>query len=179
MLPKKQKLLLHICCAPCATYVINLLKEDYEIFGFFYNPNIYPQVEYFKRLKEAKKYTINLLPLFIGNYESKRWNNKVVGLEREKEGGKRCSICFRIRLEKTANIALKNNFFYFATTLSVSPYKNVKIINQIGQELEGKLKIKFLAEDFKKKDGYKISCQLSKKHNLYRQSYCGCVFSAN
>jgi hypothetical protein len=177
MKEEKNNLLLHICCAPCSTYVIKLLKKSYTVFGYFYNPNIYPQKEYFKRLNEVKRYTFNLLPLFVENYEVKRWHSKIAGLEEEKEGGRRCSICFRIRLEKTAKFAQKNNFSYFATTLTVSPHKEAKIINQIGKELEDKLKIKFLAEDFKKNDGYKISVQLSKEFNLYRQNYCGCLFS--
>jgi hypothetical protein len=173
-----KKLLLHVCCAPCSTHVIEVLKKDYELTLFFYNPNIEPIPEYELRLNEAEKYAQELnLPLIIGDYDNIEWQNAVKGHESDKEGGERCNLCFRFRLEKTALYAKQNNFDFFATTLTVSPFKNADVINKIGKELEEKYKIEFLESDFKKEKGYMHSIELSKKHNLYRQHYCGCLFS--
>lgn len=164
------KLLLHVCCAPCSTHVIEELKKDYDITLFFYNPNVEPIEEYNKRLKNAEKLAKELdLPLIVGDYDNKEWHDAIKGHEQDKEGGERCNLCFKFRLEKTAELAEE----LFTTTLTVSPYKNHEIINKIGKNISEN----FLESNFKKEDGYKHSIELSKKHNLYRQHYCGCLFS--
>lgn len=171
-----KKLLLHVCCAPCSTYVIEALKEEYEITLFFYNPNIEPINEYSSRLEAAEKFAEKMdLPIIVGDYDSIEWHNKVQGHENDEEGGERCGICFRYRLEKTAELAKQKGFDLFSTTLTVSPYKNTEIINQIGKEAGEKYNIEFLDSDFKK--GYMKSIELSKEHGLYRQKYCGCLYS--
>lgn len=180
----KQKiptLLLHSCCGPCSSYVLEHLSEDFKITIYFYNPNIYPDDEYEKRLNEQKK-LINLIktkyPInFIeGKYEPNIFLKKIKGLEDELEGGKRCFKCFELRLKETFKKAKELNFDCFTTTLTVSPYKNSTVINEIGKKLEDSF-VRFLSSNFKKNDGYKRSIELSKKYNLYRQSYCGCQFS--
>jgi len=174
----KQKLLLHVCCAPCSTHVINELKKDYALTLYFFNPNIHKEDEYKKRLNEVKKLALKLnLPLLIGKYNIDKWFNATKGQEKEKEGGKRCSTCFFLRLDNAAKAAKKNKFNSFTTTLTVSPYKNSTVINLIGKRLKDKYNINFLEADFKKQDGYKKSIELSKKYNLYRQNYCGCLYS--
>lgn len=176
----QKDLLLHICCAPCSTASIERLKNNYNVTGIFYNPNIYPEKEYLKRLKETEKYCqhfgINLIKF---DYSHLEWLDKIKGLEREKEGRKRCLKCFKIRLDKVAKEAKERDFDFFTTTLSISPHKNFEDIKKIGDELAKKYKINFLAIDFKKQDGFKKSLELSKRHNLYRQNYCGCEFSKN
>lgn len=179
---KKQRLLLHSCCAPCSSHVITYLTNYFDITILYYNPNIYPYEEYIKRKNEQIKLineikTINKLDIIDCDYDNDLFNKLIKGLEREPERGKRCTICYKMRMEKTAIIAKKNSYDYFCTTLSVSPYKNANLINLIGKELEKKYDIKWLYSDFKKKDGYKKSIELSKTYNLYRQSYCGCVYS--
>ena len=174
----KPSILLHTCCAPCSTHVITELKKDYIVTLFFYNPNVHPVEEYGKRLEEARKISKALEVSFIeGDYNTKKWFNAVKGRENNKEGGKRCEICFRVRLEETAGLAKEKGFDLFTTTLTVSPYKNAEVINQVGKGLEKEYNVKFLSVDFKKQDGYKKSIELSKEHNLYRQHYCGCVYS--
>jgi len=174
----RQKLLLHTCCAPCVTVPIERLESEYEITCFFYNPNIHPTAEYLQRLNEltnlAKEFNIEIM---VQEYDSDRWFELVKGLEDEAEGGKRCSVCFKMRLEQAAKFAKENGFDYFTTTLTISPHKNAKLINRIGSELNEQQRIQFLKADFKKRDGYKRSVELSKIYNLYRQNYCGCVFS--
>lgn len=173
----KQNLLLHICCAPCSTHVIRLLKEDFNVTAYFYNPNIHPKKEYLLRLEALKKFAERTgLKYIEGLYDTERWFKETKGYEAEPEGGKRCEICYRLRVGETARFA-KGKFEWFATTLTVSPHKNAKVINSIGEELADRYGLKFYAADFKKKDGFKKSVQLSKEHNLYRQSYCGCVYS--
>ena len=173
-----RKLLLHVCCGPCSTHVIETLREKYDLTLFFYNPNVEPVNEYEQRLETAEKYAKELgLPLIVGDYDNIEWHNAVQGHEQDEEGGERCSICFRYRLEKTAELAKEKDFDLFITTLSVSPYKNAEVINIIGLELAKKYGIEFLESDFKKHGGYMHSVELSKKHNLYRQHYCGCLFS--
>lgn len=171
------RLLLHSCCAPCSSSVIEKLKGDFSLTVLFYNPNIEPYVEYTKRKEEQikllKKLNIDYLEI---DYLNEEFINKVIGFEKEKEGGRRCWLCYELRLEKTAELAKKYNFNYFTTTLTVSPYKNSKIINEIGKNLEEKYQVKYLISDFKKEDGYKKSIELSKKYNLYRQNYCGCLY---
>lgn len=168
-------LLLHVCCAPCSTSVIERLKQDYDVTLFFYNPNIEPIQEYEKRLNAAERYAKKVnLPIIVGDYDNTEWHNAVKGYESEPEGGKRCSICFRFNLQKTANLAKKKDFDFFTTTLTVSPYKNTEIINKIGKKIDSE---RFLEKDFKKENGYTHSIKLSKEHNLYRQDYCGCLYS--
>ncbi len=177
----KKKLLLHSCCGPCSSYVLDYLHNYFDITVLFYNPNIYPYDEYNKRLKEQVK-LLNLaykdeIKIMDCSYDHDDYLKYIKGLEEEKEGGKRCHLCYLYRMEKVANIAKDNHFDYFTTTLTVSPYKNSKVLNEIGKSLEDKYKIKYLYSDFKKKDGYKKSIELSKKYDLYRQNYCGCEFS--
>lgn len=175
---QKQKLLLHTCCAPCVTIPMERLESDYEISCFFYNPNIHPKEEYIHRLKELQNLAKQLnFKIVIHQYDADRWLELINGLEDEPEGGERCAICFRIRLQETAKYAKKQGFDVFTTTLTISPHKNAILINQLGSELDEQYNIKFLAANFKKKDGYKRSIELSNKYNLYRQNYCGCIFS--
>lgn len=174
----KLRLLLHICCAPCSTSVIERLRKNFSVTAIFYNPNIYPKEEYLKRLSEAKIYVEKVgIDLLILNYDDKLWFEKMSGYENEKEGGERCVKCFKMRLEKVALEAQSRKFDFFTSTLSVSPHKNFETINKIGQDLTKKCGIKFLDDDFKKKDGFKRSLELSREHGLYRQNYCGCIYS--
>lgn len=175
----KPTLLLHSCCAPCSSYVIEYLKDYFNITIFYYNPNIFPEEEYKKRKEEQIKFIKNFrdIKFMDCDYDNEIYNNLVKGLENEPEKGRRCNVCFKLRLEKTARAASENNFDYFGTTLTVSPYKNSALINEIGHELESKYNVKWLYSDFKKGDGYKRSIELSKEYNLYRQNYCGCIHS--
>jgi len=174
----KPKILLHVCCVTCALYPYFLLKQDFDINFFYYNPNIHPQEEYIRRLRcikiISKKYSI---PLAIGKYEVKKWFRLTIDLKDEPEGGSRCSLCFRIRLDKTADIAKKQGFDLFGTTLTISPHKNHNIINSIGLELGFAKGINFYQANFKKMNGFKKTIQLSKELNLYRQNYCGRNYS--
>lgn len=174
-------LLLHSCCAPCSSYVLSYLAEYFSITVFYYNPNIYPENEYLYRVREVKR-LIEELPVknkisFVeGKYEPDRFFETVKGLENEKEGGERCFKCYELRLKEAALIAENGGFDYFTTTLSISPHKNAEKLNEIGQKFAVG-KAKYLPSDFKKKNGFKESIRLSEKYNLYRQNYCGCVFS--
>ncbi len=179
---KKVSLLLHSCCAPCSSYVISYLNKYFDITVLYYNPNIYPYEEYLKRKNEQIRLInemehVNNLSIIDCDYDNDKYERLIKGLENEKEGGSRCHICYKLRLEKTAMMASDGNYDYFSTTLTVSPYKNSKILNEIGESLAVKYNIKWLYSDFKKKDGYKKSVELSKKYNLYRQDYCGCIYS--
>lgn len=183
-LKEKKKLLLHSCCGPCSSYVITYLTNYFDITVLYYNPNIYPYEEYIKRKNEQIKViellnskSTNNIDIMDCDYDNNLYEKKIKGLEMEPERGKRCEICYKLRIEKTANIAKDNKYDYFCTTLSVSPYKNANLINKIGEEMEQKYNIKWLYSDFKKKDGYKKSIMLSQKYNLYRQNYCGCIYS--
>ena len=176
-------MLLHTCCAPCSTAVIERLAQDYEITVLYYNPNIYPEAEYLKRKAEQIRYIsiLNNKGLNI-NYEDCDYNQSeffdcTKGLETEAEGGKRCSVCFALRLDFTAKLAKEKGFDIFTTSLTISPHKNAQVINEIGQNLSKKYDVEFLVADFKKKDGYKRSIELSKENNIYRQNYCGCKYS--
>lgn len=172
------KLLIHTCCAPCALTAITRLASEYQITLFFYNPNIHPEEEYKKRLKEVNRCKeIFGIEVIEGEYNPDKWFEEVKGLEKEPEGGTRCSICFKDRLNKTAEIAVSYKYDAFTTTLTVSPHKKAEVINSIGEDIGKKNNIKFLSLDLKKKDGFKTSVELSKKYNIYRQSYCGCLFS--
>lgn len=180
---EKKNLLLHSCCAPCSTAVIDRLKSDYNITIFYYNPNIYPIEEYEKRKAEQKKY-IEILKQSgekIGfldcDYDEEAFYAETAGLENEREGGARCAVCFKLRLTKTAEAAKKYGYEIFGTTLTVSPHKNSKLINEIGRAIETSAGVPFLVSDFKKQDGYKRSVEISKENKLYRQNYCGCKFA--
>lgn len=177
----KPKLLLHVCCAPCSSYVLTYLSDYFDITVLYYNPNISPIEEYQKRLNEEKRLIKELnkdnIHIMECNYENEEFEEIAKGLENVEEGGIRCRKCYNLRIEKTAQIAKEKNFDYFTTTLTISPLKNSQVLNQIGRELEEKYKIKYLYSDFKKKEGYKTSIILSKKYNLYRQNYCGCKYS--
>ena len=178
-LDHKPTLLLHSCCGPCSSYVLEYLSEYFEITVYYYNPGIYPEEEYIKRLDnqkallEATGYAV----LLDNGYDHSEYLEAVKGFENAPEGGKRCEICFRQRIFKTAEAAKINGFEYFTTTLTVSPHKNAELINEISSEAERLYGVKHLPSDFKKKEGYKRSVELSKKYGLYRQDYCGCEFS--
>jgi len=176
------KLLIHACCAPCSSYVIEYLSNYFEITLLYYNPNIYPEEEFIKRANELKNFvnnftTKNKVNVIISDYNYSDYNSAIKGLEDEPEGGFRCISCYLLRMEHAANYAKNNNFDYFTTSLTISPHKNSQKINEIGKVLEEKYQIKYLYSDFKKKEGYKRSCELSKQYNLYRQDYCGCIYS--
>jgi len=179
---KVPTLLLHSCCAPCSSSVLEQLSKYFKITIFYYNPNITDELEYQKRVLEQKKFISminaeNPISFIEGRYEPKLFFETIKGLEDLGEGSERCFRCYRLRLEETAKNAKKLNYDYFTTTLSISPYKNSKVLNEIGNELENKYDISYLCADFKKKDGYKRSIYLSSQYNLYRQDYCGCVYS--
>lgn len=175
------KILIHSCCGPCSTSVIDRLKDYFDITVLYYNPNIEPLAEYEKRKEEQKKVlnkikSKNKLDFLDCDYDNGLYHEKIQGLEKELEGGKRCKVCYELRLSYTKNKAEENKFDYFTTTLSVSPFKNAKWINEIGLSLENE-KVLFLPADFKKKDGYKKSILFSNEYGLYRQDYCGCIYS--
>lgn len=176
------RLFLHSCCAPCSSYVLEYLSQYFEITVFYFNPNIAPEEEYRKRVEEQKR-LIEQLPALHpigfaeGRYEPKEFYDKVKGLEKEPEGGARCRVCFALRLEEAARLAAEGSYDYYTTTLSISPLKNAQILAQIAIEMGEKWGVVWLPSDFKKKEGYKRSIQLSAAYDLYRQNYCGCVFS--
>ncbi len=179
---KRPRLLLHSCCGPCSSYVLEYLSAFFEITVLFFNPNIYPQSEYEKRLSEQKKLIElmsfeNPVSLLTVPYDYSEFLAFTHGFENEREGGARCTECFRLRLGRCAEIAKEQNFDVFATTLSVSPHKNAALLNSIGKELSEKYGVTYLPSDFKKREGYKRSIELSKKYDIYRQEYCGCEFS--
>ena len=174
----KPKLLLHSCCGPCSTQVIDFLKDDYDITIYYYNPNIDTDEEYNHRLAEQKRYCeIVGVKVLEDGYNPDEFYCKVKGLENEKEGGGRCSVCFALRLSKTAKKAKALGYDKFGTTLTVSPHKDAETVNSIGFFMGTCEGIEFLEGNYKKQDGYKKSIELSKKYNLYRQNYCGCKFS--
>lgn len=178
----RPKLMLHSCCAPCSSAVIERLMKNFELIIYYYNPNIEPEDEYVKRLEEQKRLLLQAsfaegIKLISGEYDNDEFRRVVHGMENAPEGGIRCRECIRMRMESTALKALELGCEYFATTLSVSPHKNAEYINQIGRELEKKHKVKYLYSDFKKKEGYKRSIALSQMYDLYRQDYCGCLFA--
>ena len=176
------RLFLHSCCAPCSSYTLEYLSNYFDITVYYFNPNISPKEEFDKRFAEQKR-LIDSLPaknpikLVLGEYNYDDFLQIARGYEDVAEGGERCFRCYRMRLESTARIAKEQGFDYFCTTLSISPLKNSQKINQIGYEVAQKYGIKWLPSDFKKREGYKRSIELSKEYNLYRQSFCGCIFS--
>lgn len=179
---KVPTLLLHACCAPCSSYCLEYLAEYFSITVFFYNPNLYPADEYDKRADEVRR-LISLLQvknpvkLIVADFDDKEFYTRVRGMEKLPEGGERCRKCFELRLEKTAEIAKENSFDFFTTTLTISPLKNAQVINEVGEEMAEKYGVAHLPSDFKKKGGYKRSVELSAEFGLYRQNYCGCVYS--
>ncbi|MCR5196227.1 MAG: epoxyqueuosine reductase QueH [Pseudobutyrivibrio sp.] len=175
-------LLLHSCCGPCSSYCIEYLSNYFNITVFYYNPNIYPDEEYYHRVKEQQRF-INEFPTkhpvsFIeGDYDTDRFYEMAKGLENEPEKGARCLKCYDLRLRRTAEIAKEKGFDFFATTLTISPMKDSKVLNEIGQQIAGEVGVEWLVNDFKKREGYKRSTELSKEYDMYRQDYCGCVYS--
>lgn len=176
----RPRLLLHSCCAPCSSYVLEYLTKYFEITVFFYNPNISPESEYIHRVDEIKRLISEMCPTvnFIeGKYEPDKFYEMAKGLENEPERGKRCLKCYRMRLEESARTALKGCFDYFTTTLSISPQKDSTVLNAIGKEVSEIYAVPYLYSDFKKKGGYKRSIELSAEYHLYRQNFCGCIYS--
>ncbi len=176
------RLLLHSCCAPCSSYVLEYLSEYFSITVFYYNPNIFPREEYEKRVAEQEDFmkrlpVKNRISFLEGPYEPERFLEMAKGLEDVPEGGERCFRCYRLRLEEAAQMARACGFDYFTTTLSISPLKNADKLNEIGEQLAKAYGVPYLNSDFKKRDGYKRSIQLSAEYGLYRQNYCGCVYS--
>ncbi|NLY08911.1 MAG: epoxyqueuosine reductase QueH [Tissierellia bacterium] len=179
-LETKPKLLLHSCCGPCSSYVIDYLKKYFEITIFFYNPQIEPREEYLHRLETQRELALEYeIEVLEGHRDATPYYNGIKGMENQREGGERCGICYQFRMEETAKMAKENNFPYFATTLSVSPHKNALKINKIGEQLSLDYEINHLPSDFKKRGGYQKSVEISKELGLYRQDYCGCIFSKN
>lgn len=178
------RLLLHCCCAPCSSYVLEYLSRFFGITCLFYNPNISPAEEYEKRAEELRRLISeqpheNPVSIIVEKYNPQDFFAAIKGYEHIKEGGERCFRCYRLRLEMAAKYAKEYNFDYFCSTLSISPLKNARKLNDIGEELSDIYKISHLPNDFKKKGGYKRSIELSAEYDLYRQNYCGCVFSKN
>lgn len=182
---EKKSLLLHSCCAPCSSAVLEKLQEIFDITVFYYNPNISEEFEYRKRVEEQKRLieAFNgknpdcLIKIIDGDYEPREFYAVVKGLENCPEGGERCFKCYALRLEKTAQAAKEGNYDFFTSTLTISPLKNAAKLNEIGEEMALKYETSFLPSDFKKKEGYKRSIELSKEYDLYRQNFCGCAFS--
>lgn len=181
---KVPTLFLHSCCAPCSSYCLEYLAEYFYITLFYYNPNISPQIEYEKRVEEQKRFVEDLnkkvtysIKLIEGNYDPERFYEMAKGMEEIPEGGERCFACYELRLREAAIYAKERNFDYFTTTLTISPLKNAQKLNEIGNRLGEEYSIAYLPSDFKKKNGYKRSIELSKEYNLYRQNYCGCIYS--
>ena len=175
-------LLLHTCCAPCSSAVIERLSKYFQITVFYYNPNIYPESEYTKRILEQQKLIRDMnfkypVSFLAGSYEKEKFYAMAQGMEELKEGGARCMKCYKLRLSEAARQAAAGGFDYFTTTLSISPMKNAQKLNEIGVRLGKEYGVEYLVSDFKKKNGYKRSIELSKEHGLYRQDYCGCEFS--
>lgn len=178
-IPKGTKLLLHSCCAPCSSLCLERLKEHFSITVLYYNPNIDNQAEYEKRKAEQIRFLqeTGWADFLDCDHEVQHFIEAVQGLETEPERGKRCYVCYGLRLEKTAQVAKENSFSYFATTLTLSPHKNAEWLNEIGEKVGGRYALNYLFTDFKKQGGYYRSLELSNQYNLYRQNYCGCSFS--
>ncbi len=175
-------LLLHSCCAPCSSYVLEYLSQYFKITDFFYNPNIDPESEYTKRIVELQR-LIDTMPLkhsvsfLAGSYDREKFYEMAKGLEHVREGGERCFGCYELRLREAAKVAAEGEYDYFTTTLSISPHKNAAKLNEIGNRLGEEYGVAYLPSDFKKKNGFKRSIELSVEYDLYRQNYCGCIFS--
>ncbi len=176
------RLFLHSCCAPCSSYVLEYLSPLFAVTVFYYNPNIFPAEEYEKRVEEQKRLIVSLsgahaIDFVAGEYEPDKFIRMAKGLEKEPEGGERCFRCYKLRMEEAARLAARGGYDYFTTTLTISPLKNAEKINEIGEHLAELYGVRHLPSDFKKKNGYRRSVELSAKYGLYRQNYCGCVFS--
>jgi epoxyqueuosine reductase len=175
---ERDKLLLHICCAGCGIFISNELKKEFDVVLYYCNPNLFPEDEYIKRLEEAKRVAHeHNLELISSGYNHENWLQYIKGHESDLEKGERCKLCYRLRLEQTAQKAKELNFDFFTTTLTVSPHKLAEEIINIGKQLAAKYELNFLDRDFKKNDGFKKASILSRELNLYRQNYCGCEFS--
>ena len=173
-----KKLLLHICCGPCATHVIHALRGEYDVTGYFYNPNIHPADEYTRRLQAVNEVSRRLdAPVIEGTYDPPLFFTSVQGLEGEPENGARCLVCYRLRLAGTCRYASENGYDLTASTLTLGPMKKASLINPIGVEEAHRAGVEVLEADWKKKDGFRRSCELSKEYGIYRQHYCGCMFS--
>ena len=175
-------LLLHSCCAPCSSYVLEYLSDYFRITVFYYNPNIYPDTEYHTRAREQQRFIASLptrwpVDFIEGDYVPKDFYDCARGMEHLPEGGERCFACYRLRLSEAARLAREKNCDYFASTLSISPLKNAEKLNEIGEQLAERYQVRWLPNDFKKKNGYKRSTELSREYGMYRQDYCGCVYS--
>ena len=178
---RKASLLLHSCCAPCSSYVLEYLSKYFDITIYFYNQNIHPKEEYMKRFEELKAFTKKIyhgnIDIIAEEYNPNEFFSTISGYEKDTEGSGRCSMCYHMRLNKTAQKAKNDNYEYFGSVLTISPHKKADRINLIGENLSKKYGINFLYSDFKKNNGFKKSLELSKEHDLYRQQYCGCSFS--
>lgn len=175
---QREKILLHACCAPCAAVPVRRLSEIYDVTLYFYNPNIHPEKEYTFRKQEIIALCQRWhLDIETGPYDMEAWFDRIRGFEHEPERGARCEICIRMRLEKTAKLARKRGYDGFTSTLSLSPLKSIRMIQKLGEEIAKQTGVKFLCDDFKKKDGFKQSVKISKTEGLYRQDYCGCIYS--
>ena len=178
----RPRLLLHACCGPCSSAVLEQLSQFFEITVLYYNPNTWPEAEYRRRGQELERFVAAAHPLGVkvveDHYDPQEFYSAVAGLEAEPERGGRCTVCYRMRMEEAARYAAAHGFDWFCTTLSISPHKDAARINAIGQELEKQYGVRHLPNDFKKKNGYKRSLELSAEYGLYRQDYCGCEFSA-
>ena len=176
---RKPSLLLHSCCGPCSTYVLEYLTRHFSLGLLYYDPNIQPEAEYELRLENQRRVLEEFPDVKLHEYgwQGERYDAAVKGFEAEPEGGARCTVCFRLRLEETARLARELGYEYFCTTLSVSPHKDAERINKIGMELAEKYGVRWLPSDFKKREGYKRSIELSREYGLYRQDYCGCLYS--
>lgn len=175
-------LLLHSCCAPCSSYVLEYLSQYFKITVYYYNPNIYPAEEYRARVKEQQGLIDRMefqhpVVMVAGAYEPDKFYHAAKGLEKEPEGGERCIKCFRLRLREAAKVAKAGGYDYFTTTLTISPHKPAQLLNEIGEAMAAEYGISYLTSDFKKKEGYRRSAELSDKYGLYRQNYCGCIYS--
>ena len=175
---RRSRVLLHLCCAGCSPHVVEVLRRDHDVTGYFYNPNIHPEPEYRLRLEEAERLAEHLgFELISGAYDVERWFAATKGLEHEPEGGARCEVCFRLRLEDTGQRARQGGFDAFTTTLTVSPHKNARLINAIGAAAGEGCGVDFLERDFKKGHGFVRTISLCREMGLYRQDYCGCLYS--
>lgn len=179
---KVPKLLIHSCCAPCSSYCLELLSDFFAITVFYYNPNIFPPEEYYMRAEEQKRFITKFpakhpIKYVEASYDPNRFYETVKGLEQLKEGGERCFLCYELRLRESCEYAKMHGFDFFTTTLSISPMKNASKLNEIGEMLEKEYGVAYLYSDFKKKNGYKRSTEISNEYHMYRQYYCGCVFS--
>ena len=179
---RRPRLLLHSCCAPCSSFVLERLTDAFDLTVFYYNPNIAPKEEFLRRAEEQRR-LIDAMPhahpigMIQGEYDDRAFYELARGHEMDPEGGERCTACFQLRLGRTAEMAAKGGFDYFTTTLSISPLKDAQRLNAIGAALSEATGVPYLFSDFKKKNGYKRSCELSAQYGLYRQDYCGCVYS--